>query len=542
MNPKRAPKLFIGPWIGEFGVELLRWQSIARTLAQSRQWSEITVATHPDRFFLYNDFATKFVPHIPNTIHTVGHQCRGHVAQPIHTKYINVEEGDLWLDPNARPLTGNVSERLYYPIGACVPTYRDFSIDAAKPDKIYDILLHARATPKAGQNYKNWPSARFNALVDALPKHLRIASVGAVNGAHKIKGTDDLRGIPLTKLAGLCRTAKLMIGPSSGSIHFAMHCGLPVVTWIEQGDKYNYYPVWNPLSVPFCCLSGWQPEPGLVFNRVSEMLRLIEGQRHPIDLLVVGTKRSGHHGFIEWVSRFQPTKRFILWNDCVKEGMMSFPDEPYSVPTANCYPKQIHSNERQPNIYEWNSSGRTAVRCLSFEGIPLFSLAELPEAKQARKVVIILRDLANTAASLKAGIPNLADKHFLHPDFRRIMDRAREYLKEATGVTHQLADIASKVVFVSYNLWHTDASYRREIAAALGFGRRDADRGLVSAYVHTSSFQKSGIAAEQLDTLARWKRFAGNLMFWNLVCSPSTHQLEKKFHGKATPDYFEWPK
>lgn len=540
MSTKRIPKLFIGPWIGEFGVELLRWQSIARTLAQSRQWSEIIVATHPDRFFLYNDFATKFVPHRPNTIHSVGHKCHGHAPQPIHLKYIDMADGDVWLDANAMPEIGKNTEHIYYPISSCVPTFRDFGSGSTRPRKTYDILLHARATPKAGQKFKNWPSTNFNALVEALPRNLAIASVGAVDGAHKIKGTDDLRGIPLTELAAHCRHAKLMIGPSSGSMHFAMHCGLPVVTWICQEEKCNYYPVWNPFDVPICCLSGWQPDPQVVLYKVTEMLRLLESRKSPLDMLVIGSKRSGHHGVIEWIARMQPTKRFVLWNDCVKDGVLSFPDEAYALPTPGCLPKQLHKAATAASVHEWNVNGRGTGRCMSFEGISLQQLKELPEARQAQRIVLVLRDLANTAASLKKGLPELQNTYFLHSDFQRLMERCREYLREALGKTNCLGELRSKVVFVSYNRWHTDPAYRRQIACALGLNGREPGRGAVSDYVHVSSFQPTGTPAEQLETLTRWKTFVGNRMFWTLVSDPKTHLMEKQFHGKAMPDYAAW--
>jgi hypothetical protein len=541
MKTERIPKLFIGPWIGEFGVELLRWQSIARTLARSREWSAIIVATYPDRFFLYQDFATKFIPHVPQSIHTIGHKCYGHRAQPIHTKHISVDEGDVWLDPEAFSETGKITERTFYPLSACIPTHRNFGKNVPKPIKVYDLLLHARATPKSGQLYKNWDSANFKALVEALPNNLRIASVGSVTGAHKIKGTDDLRGIPLHQLVRYCSTAKLMIGPSSGSIHFGMNCGLPVVTWIGENEKHNYYPVWNPQNVPVCCLSGWNPSPDVVHRKVHEMLRLIESRQHRVEMLVIGTKRSGHHGVIEWLSRFQPLKRFILWNDCVSEDMMSYPDEAYTILTKDCYPKQLHSSHSKAiSIQEWNSNGRNAFRCLSFEGVPLSSVAKLPEAKEARKIILVVRDLANTAASLKTGIDRLTAKHFLHPDFRRVIGQAREYLREATGSTNWLKDFASKVVFVSYNRWHTDAKYRRDLAMQLGFGSRDVDRGHVSDYAHSSSFQERGTEAKNLDTLARWTKYAESPPFWNLVCDAETHALEAKFHGDAMPAYAKW--
>ncbi len=537
MNTKRDPKLFIGPWIGEFGVELLRWQSIARTLAQSRKWSEIIVATHPDRFFLYNDFATKFVPYRPNTIHTVGFSCVGHRGETIHEKYIDQKQGDVWLNPkisdNAVPI--------YHPVSASRGTFRNFAEGLSAPKKKYDLLIHARATPKANQKFKNWPTTHYNALIEALPRQMKIASIGAVDGAHKLKGTDDLRGISLAELATYCKSAKLMIGPSSGTIHFGMHCGLPVVTWLQEDERYNYFPHWNPFDVPLCCMPGWQPAPGVVMQKTLEMLRLIGSRAQPIEMIVVGSKRSGHHAIIEWITRLMPEKRITLWNDCSCRGIVSYPDENCVLPSRMALPKMLHHPAAVDTTFEWNTQGRHGVRFLSFEGASLPALSMLPEAKQAKRIVVIIRDIANTVASLKKGILALQNKSFLHPDFERLMSGALDYLREAVGETRWMEKYASKTIFISYNRWHLDRSYRREIAAALGFGKREVERGVMSSYTFGSSFQDTGTSAQLLDTNNRWPHFAGDRRFWNLVCDNQTHELECKFHGSAMPSYAELP-
>lgn len=525
MNPKRAPKLFIGPWIGEFGVELLRWQSIARTLAKSREWAEIIVATHPDRFFLYEDFASKFVPYVPHTIHTVGFGCKGHRGETIHERYIDEKQGDVWLNPQIEADT----EKHYYPISGCRSTYRNFAAGTTAPKKRFDVLLHARATGKASQQFKNWSNLHFNAVVEALPNTWRIASTGSVTGAHKIKGTDDLRGIPLKELAAYCQTAKLVVGPSSGTIHYAMHCGAPVVTWIGQDDRYNYFPVWNPWDTPVCCLPGWQPEPDVVAHKIIEMRKLLESRLHPIEFLVAGSICSGYRPFIEWLAALLPQTRITSWNTCETEGMTSYPELGESLPSRHCVPKTLHRPALSASISEFNTQGRHAARIMSFQGVGLHHLARQPEAAAAKRIVVVVRDLANTAASMKRDEHALRRESFLDANFRHLIRSAKEYLLEAVGRTQSMTAISKKTVFVSYNRWHTDMIYRRQIAAALGIK--------VSQGVSDLGFATDKLPAHETANNTRWRQFAADRRFWNLICDPGTYELEQAFHGKAMADY-----
>lgn len=524
MDSKRVPKLFIGPWIGEFGVELLRWQSIARTVAQSRKWAEIIVATHPDRFSLYDDFATKFVPYMPQTIHTVGFGCKGHRSEEIHHRYIEEKQGDVWLNPQIEAET----ESHYYPISGCSSTYRNFATGSPAAKKRYDLLIHARATGKAGQQFKNWSNIKFNAVVEGLPRSWSIASIGAVTGAHKIKGTDDLRGISLKELASYSGAAKLVVGPSSGAIHYAMHCGAPVVTWIGAEDRYNYFPVWNPFEVPVCCLAGWQPEPEVVAYKIVEMRKLIESKAHPAEVLVVGSICSGYRTFVEWIAALQPHTRITTWNICETVEMTAYPELGEALPTRQCMPKTLHRHALSPCISEFNPQGRHAARILSFQGVSLHQLARLPEAMAAKRIVVVVRDLANTVASMKRDEHALRRESFLDRNLRHLMLGAKEYLMEAMSRTQSLAALSKKAVFVSYNRWHTDKIYRRQIAVSLGVKAQPiSDLGLAT----------DGLPPHETANNSRWRQFAADRRFWNLLCDSNTHDLERAFHGNAMANY-----
>ena len=53
--------LFAGPWVGEFGWELMSWQGMVRKLAP--RYKRVIISCRPESQALYQDFATDFVVH-----------------------------------------------------------------------------------------------------------------------------------------------------------------------------------------------------------------------------------------------------------------------------------------------------------------------------------------------------------------------------------------------------------------------------------------------------------------------------------------------
>ncbi len=517
-------KLFIGPWIGEFGVELLRWQSIARTVAQSRVWSEVIVATHPDRFFLYEDFADKFVAYKPKTIHTVGFGCIGHRDKNIHEDFINTECGDVWLNPQVEAET----EKLYYPISACSPTYRNFSENVECNTKYYDLLIHARATNKSGHSFKNWSIANYNALIEALPPIWKIASIGAVDGAHKIKGTDDLRGVSLRNLASCFKGSGMVVGTSSGTIHYATHCGLPVVTWIGRDDRYNYYPVWNPFSAPICCLADWQPRPEVVAHKVLEMRKLIESQQQPVSMVVAGTICGGYREFVAEMADLNPQTHVTVWNACESQEVRGHPHILDFLPSINCFPKAFHRQDTQKTITDYNADSSCPVRVLTFQNIRLIDLSRSEEVQSARLIVIVIRDLANNIASLKSDELSLGRHSFLSQDFFEVIRTGEEYLREACGVTNVLGELKYKTVFISYNRWSNDLKYRKDIINVIK-SYSDLDFSVLNTTLKATRNNEV------------WQKFSSDRSFWNAFGRRSTFELEKKLHLDCMPTYGDPP-
>ena len=529
---ERLPKLFIGPWVGEFGIEILRWQGMARTIAQSRKWAEIIVATRRDRFFLYSDFATKFVAFKPSGKNTSGRLCFGQGATQIHEHYIDESKGDIRLSPET--MTDH-EWRHWVGLSAARSTYHDFGLSAPAQSSQFTVLIHARASDKTSQDFKNWPSHQYEVLIASFPRHWTVASIGARGDAHKISGTTDLRGISLQELAGHCKAAKVVIGPSSGTIHFASHCRTPILTWIGLEHYHSYYPQWNPFDVPICCLPTWAPEPEVVRSKAWELLILSRTKELPVQYAVIGTKRSGHHGFIEWLASLQPKSRFAHWNDCVWNDNQTYPPVTHFLPTASPFPKEHHKHSPSQSVFQWNPQGSSESRLLSFEGLPIERVTTIPGVQTFGRIIFILRDAANLAASLKQGIRSLQNKGFLDTEFQQILSVYRGYLREAIGETNWLGELRHRVTFVSYNRWHTDAAYRRTLSQKLGFGRSDPSRGKVSSYVHQSGFESKSTDAQDLGTLDRWQEFHTEPEFWTAVSDSEIYHAEKLFHGRTSP-------
>ena len=118
----------------------------------------------------------------------------------------------------------------------------------ASEAKKYDVLIHARAR-RANRAGDNWPLENWKCLLPDLGG--KIACVGTKAQALHLEGTDDLRGISLAALADILASSSVIIGGSSGAMHFATLCGLPQIVWsgVPRTMK-RYEENWNPFNVP----------------------------------------------------------------------------------------------------------------------------------------------------------------------------------------------------------------------------------------------------------------------------------------------------
>ena len=247
---------FFGPWVGELGWELMAWQGFCRF--EARNFDKVYVCSFPDMEFLYQDFADEFIPHdYPN--------------RKLDFENIDDVEFELPVDIDAhyKPFkTYKVPDQHFIQYGSKLP--KSF---------VFDILIHARNIRIA---HKNYPEEKWEQIVNGIQEVLNtdsIASIGQIPDLH-IKGTKDLRGIPLGDLCDSMANSQVVIGGSSGVMHLATLCNTPIIVWGDRRTYFNetletrYRKTWNPFSseVHFLYDDKWQPDPQAVIITTTKCL------------------------------------------------------------------------------------------------------------------------------------------------------------------------------------------------------------------------------------------------------------------------------
>ena len=246
---RNADEVFYGPWIGEFGWELMTWQAWCRE--DAKQYKKAYACSYPDMAYLYQDFA-EFIPHQ----HPKRHLDWRNVDDVIYEK----PEGAIQIVPFKEYRVQN-QHFIAYGMEQWDMQY-------------YEYLIHARGINKGGKNY---PREKWEELVKRLNSPL-IASVGTGADLH-VEGTHDCRGYTLEQLTSLMRNARFVIGQSSGVMHLATLCKTPIIVW---GDKRTYFgetldlrykKTWNPFGshVHFIFDDNWSPPPEIIDDILSTM-------------------------------------------------------------------------------------------------------------------------------------------------------------------------------------------------------------------------------------------------------------------------------
>ncbi len=261
---RRRTRLFAGPWVGEFGWELMQWQGFVRKL--SRSYRETTVCCPEGHEALYADFAAAVHPH----------RLRG-IAECNALRDIgNPEELERILalvPPDCDHLK---------PLG-----YQPFSrqefirFGTQSPELAVDLLFHPRGRGFGAE--RNWSAERWQVLLGLLRSQgYKLGCLGVSSATLPLAGDFlDLRDRPLSETLDSIASARAVIGPSSGPMHLASLCGTPHLVWTDRGrhargrtNREKYEAWWNPLSTRTVVLDvhGFDPPPEAVAEAVESLL------------------------------------------------------------------------------------------------------------------------------------------------------------------------------------------------------------------------------------------------------------------------------
>lgn len=260
----RSKVLFAGPWVGEFGWELMNWQAYLRALRP--RYDKIMVSARVSSQALYADFCDEFIPH-----EIVG-RSNSHVAFELQNPDELSRIYSL-VPPDAHHL---IPQR-YIPESV----QRFIQFGQPSPEKYpVDVLIHARG--RAHETGRNWPQEKWDQLAQALRADgIRVGSVGISSSTMMIPHVTDFRDIPLKDTFDVMASARLMLGPSSGPLHLASLCGLPHLVWTDQRtygmgktSREKYGDWWNPLRTPVRVIDEFEfnPPVELILKAAKMML------------------------------------------------------------------------------------------------------------------------------------------------------------------------------------------------------------------------------------------------------------------------------
>ena len=245
-----GPRLFVGPWIGEFGWELMRWQGGIRKIAQQYEGSHRTIVfSDPGHEVLY-EYAAEFWS-APELLAE-----SGFVRQCDHVRS-GPEAGRLLcrlaaaLGRALHPWTE--ADRIVLP-RRFRPHEQVFKrLSAAMPRRLRAMrgqyfCFFPRRRPWGSD--KNWPQQNWTQLISELDRRCELNAI-AIGTEQEVApfGTDAIcadRNLGLA-IAAL-REAHFAVCSEGGGIFLALLCGTPTVAFGHEKWRGRVSETENPLG------------------------------------------------------------------------------------------------------------------------------------------------------------------------------------------------------------------------------------------------------------------------------------------------------
>lgn len=254
-------RLVAGPWLGEFGWELMSWQGYIRKRA--KEFDEVYVCGPAASQALYSDFVTRYIPYDSR----VGIKNCWRREQPNYPELSSLEANLKMGGP------------LLKPGGLISCDKQDFIPFGRKQSQLsFDVVVHARKPigkhPEHSYSQENWDEL-MTGLLDA---GLRVAAIGTE--AFLPAGAADMRERDLSEVLDLIASCKFTAGPSSGPTLLSLLCKTPTLVWTDKRwwsairgtDRERIETIWNPLRTASIIAddAGWNASPELLLTEFKK--------------------------------------------------------------------------------------------------------------------------------------------------------------------------------------------------------------------------------------------------------------------------------
>lgn len=260
--------LVAGPYVGEFGHELMDWQPWV--LAQVGRYQEVHVITYPGRDYLYQGCQVHY--------HDVSLENAGY-------KHGNLSPAQL--EAMARNICDKLGLQNYdlmTAVNICTSYHQRYLLpakyeqlgDPPAPAGIKDIAFHFRMVNKGGPDIsRNYPLDLCDRLAEnCTSNNLTFFCVGHPQYSYCPPGAEDRRSSDLKASVQAIRSARLLVGELSGPMHLAQLSGTPILIWAPGQWRLDNCERWNVFRVPTYVVSNEiePPAPEIVGKRVVAAL------------------------------------------------------------------------------------------------------------------------------------------------------------------------------------------------------------------------------------------------------------------------------
>jgi len=264
--PRRI--LVAGPYVGEFGHELMDWQPWVR--AQVNRYNEVHVITRAGRDFLYPGCKVHYhdVP-----LETAGYK---------HGRF-SPNELKAMADKKAAEI-GVKEYDLMTALNICTSYHQRFLLPAkyelfgkpAPAEAMRDIAFHFRQVKKDGPDQsRNYPIELCDEVVKfCRAQNLSFFCIGHPKYAYCPPGVADRRTEDLAASVAAIRSARVLAGELSGPMHLAQLSGTPILIWAPGQWRLDNCERWNIFKVPTYVVTNEvrHPAPGEVGEKIMAAL------------------------------------------------------------------------------------------------------------------------------------------------------------------------------------------------------------------------------------------------------------------------------
>lgn len=245
--------------------------------------------------------------------------------------------------------------------------------------------------------------------------------------------------------------------------------------------------------------------------------------------VIIGMKRSGHHGTVMWISANIPNGT-ILFNDCCNGwGSKILLPSNYQSPQAQEIAVGDVRDIRNAifNIEDLNMDKLDKHDIMNFHNVKRY---------REKYLILVIRDPWNWLASrIKMGgsvlkeLPNKINYYNKHCEFA-LKSKTYKYAKN--------------VIVINYNDWFSDVDYRSYLSEKLNLEPNNGYNGMniLSTRGGGSSFDnlKYQNKAQKMNVLNRWKFYKDSEFFHDCIKQiPIEHQ---NMFPKIKDEYYEYIK